>query len=138
MLLALEICLIICLILFLSFIIIWKLSFNYRGEIKLNLKTFKQIYYINPNKWSYFGLWCDDVKHLHYRNHRVKLTFFAFCWFLLDRAFSKYRENKKEKRNNLIWLLQDCQEDIESLKKQADRDIERALKAQKRILNNWR
>jgi len=27
---------------FLSFLIIWKLAFNYRGKIKLNLKTFKR------------------------------------------------------------------------------------------------
>lgn len=120
------------------FLFIWKLAFNYQGEVKLNLKIFRQIYYINPEKWNYRKSWDEDIRHLRYRGHRVKLTFFAFCWFISDRLFSKYRKNKKEKKDNLIWVLQDCKKDIEYLKEQADRDIERALKAQKKILDNWR
>lgn len=120
------------------FLFIWKLAFNYQGEIKLNLKLFRQIYYINPEKWRYIEYWCDSIRHLKYRGYRVKLTFFAFCWFISDRLFYKYRKNKKRKRNNLIWVLQDCQKDIEYLKEQANRDIERALQTQKRILDNWR
>lgn len=39
------------------FLFIWKTAFNYGGETKLNLKVFKQIYRINPEKWSYRESW---------------------------------------------------------------------------------
>lgn len=120
------------------FLFIWKTAFNYGGETKLNLKVFKQIYRINPEKWSYRESWDDEIRHLRYSDYKVKLTFFAFCWFLLNRISSRYKRNKEEERNNLIWILEDCQDDINYLKRQADKDIEKALKIQKKIFNNWR
>jgi len=105
---------------------------------KLKLKIFRQIYKVNPLRWSYTEVrWVDDIKHLYYGNHKIKLTFMAFCYFQLNRIFSRINEERKGRRDTLIWILEDCQKDIEYLKKQADREIERALKEQKKIFNNW-
>lgn len=121
-----------------GFLFIWWLCFNYQGETKLKLKIFRQIYKVNPLRWSYTEIrWVDDIKHLYYGNHKIKLTFIAFCYFQLNRIFSRINEERKGRRDTLIWILEDCQKDIEYLKKQADREIERALKEQKKIFNNW-
>lgn len=37
----------------------------------------------------------------------------------------------------MAWILEDCQADIKYLKEQADREVKRALKEQKKIFNNW-
>lgn len=121
-----------------GFLFIWWLCFNYQGETKLKLKIFRQIYKVNPLRWSYTEVrWGDDIKHLYYGNYKIKLTFMAFCYFQLNRIFSRINEERKGRRDTLIWILEDCQKDIEYLKKQADREIERALKEQKKIFNNW-
>ena len=121
-----------------SFLFIWWLCFNYRGETKLKLKLFRQIYNINPSRWNYIERYWDDyIKHLYYGSHRIKLTFITFCYFQLNRIFFKISEERKEKRDTLIWILEDCQADIKYLKEQADREVKRALEEQKKIFNNW-
>lgn len=116
-----------------SFLFIWWLCFNYQGETKLKLKIFRQIYNINPSRWKYFEhSWRDDIRHLYYGEHKVKLTFIAFCYFQLNRIFLGISEKRKEKRDTLI-----CQKDIKYLKEQADREVKRALEKQKKIFNNW-
>lgn len=117
-----------------SFLFIWWLCFNYQGETKLKLKLFRQIYNINPSRWNYIERhWDDYIKHLYYGSHRIKLTFITFCYFQLNRIFSKISEERKGKRDTLIWILEDCQADIKYLKG----EVKRALKEQKKIFNNW-
>lgn len=117
-----------------GFLFIWWLCFNYQGETKLKLKIFRQIYKVNPLRWSYTERhWDDCIKHLYYGSHRIKLTFITFCYFQLNRIFFKI----SEERDTLIWILEDCQADIKYLKEQADREVKRALKEQKKIFDNW-
>lgn len=123
---------------FFLFMLFWKIAFNYGGGAKLNLRTFKNIYRINKLKWEFSYGDFDDVRHLRYRCRQVKLSFFAFLWFLFDRAVSCHRRCRKSKRDALIFILEDCQEDINALKKEADNEIKMAVKEQKRILNNWK
>lgn len=93
-----------------GFLFIWWLCFNYQGETKLKLKIFRQIYKVNPLRWSYTEVrWVDDIKHLYYGNHKIKLTFMAFCYFQLNRIFSRINEERKGRRDTLIWILEDCQ-----------------------------
>lgn len=101
---------------FIIFLISYNIAFNNNGETKLNLSTFRKIYKINPRKWSVKEKWEDSIKHLYYSGHKVKLSFLAFCYFRWDRIFSRFTENRKDQRDTLIWVLQDCQRDIEILK----------------------
>lgn len=123
---------------FIIFLISWNIAFNNRGETKLNLSTFRKIYKINPQKWLVKEkTWDDSIKHLYYRGHKVKLSFLAFCYFRWDRIFSRFTENRKDQRDTLIWILQDCQKDIEILKEESERQIQNALEQQKRIFKKW-
>ena len=128
---------------FLSFLIGWKLAFNYGGEIKLNLKTFKGIYHINPDKWHYEkARWTDDIRHLFYQSStiykRIKLTFPAFIYFVFDKIRSNFKDQKEEENRHLILLLEDCQRDINRIKARAEKQIKKELENQKKILENWR
>lgn len=123
---------------FFLFLVIWNLLFNLKGEIKLRLRLFKQIYCINPSKWQYRKVyWLDDLKNLFYEGHQIKLSFPAFLWFLFYRITSNYRKTKAKERKLLTLILEDCQEDIDELKKKAEKDIEKALKQQEKIFKEW-
>ena len=123
---------------FFLFLVIWNLLFNLKGEIKLRLRLFKQIYCINPSKWQYRKVyWLDDWKNLFYEGHQIKLSFPAFLWFLFYRITSNYRKTKAKERKLLALILEDCQEDIDKLKKKAEKDIEKALKQQEKIFKEW-
>lgn len=129
--------------LFLSFLIIWKLAFNYRGKIKLNLKTFKSVYQISPEKWRYDDdHWSDDCRHLIYDGRRVemrvKLTFPAFIYFQIGRITSDINCKKKKKNDYLVYFLEDCQRDIDVIKARAENQIKRELENQKKIFAEWR
>ena len=124
---------------FFLFLVIWNLLFNLKGEIKLKLRLFKQIYCINPSKWQYRKVYrLDDLKNLFYEEHQIKLSFPAFLWFLFYRITSNYRKTKAKERKLLALILEDCQEDIDKLKKKAEEDIEKALKQQEKILKGWK
>lgn len=127
--------LVLCIFLFMLF---WNIAFNYGGETKLNLRTFKNIYCINKSKWDFSSVGFEEVRHLRYRRRQVKLSFLAFLWFLFDRLLSEYRQCRESERNALLFILKDCQEDIEVLKNEADNEVRRAVKEQKRIINNWK
>ena len=63
---------------------IWWCGFNYGGEVKLRLKTFRQIFLVNPKRWRYVSKGYEDFHHLYYQqgyygdDHKVKLSFVAF------------------------------------------------------------
>lgn len=116
------------------FLVIWNLLFNLNGEIKLRLRLFKQIYCINPNKWEYDKAY----RLLFYKGYQIKLSFPAFLWFLFYRAASSYRKTKAKERKLLTFILEDCQKDINELKKKTEEDIEKALKQQEKILKGWK
>lgn len=127
----------------LSFLIIWKLSFNYRGKIKLNLKTFKSVYQINPEKWKYDNdYWNDNCHHLIYDSRReemrVKLTFPAFIYFQVGRVTSNINRKKKKKNDYLVYFLEDCQRDIDVIRTRAENQIKKELEHQKKIFAEWR
>ena len=122
---------------FIIFLISYNIAFNNNGETKLNLSTFRKIYKINPQKWSVKEKWEDSIKHLYYSGHKVKLSFLAFCYFRWDRIFSRFTENRKDQRDTLIWVLQDCQRDIEILKEKSERQIQDALEQQRKIFERW-
>lgn len=120
------------------FFILWKLSFNYNGAVKFNLTTFRKIYKINPNKWSFKEKYADEMRHLYYDEHtRVKLSFLAFLWFLYYQATKTTQEKKRNHRNAMIAILSDCQKDIERLKKRSEQEIQLAIKKQKEIFERW-
>lgn len=128
---------------FLSFLIIWKLSFNYRGKVKLNLKTFKSVYQINPEKWKYGSdYWDDSCRHLIYDGRReemrVKLTFPAFIYFQIGRITSNINRKRKKKNDYLVYFLEDCQKDIDVIKARAENQIKKELEHQKKIFAEWR
>jgi len=127
--------LVLCIFLFMLF---WNIAFNYGGDTKLNLRTFKNIYRINKSKWEFSSNGIEEVRHLKYRCRKVKLSFFAFLWFLVDRVLSGYRKRRESERNAMIFILEDCQKDIETLKNEADNEIRRAVKDQKKILETWK
>ena len=129
--------------LFLFFLIIWKLAFNYRGKVKLNLKTFKSVYQINPGKWKYDNeYWDDDCRHLIYDGRRgemrVKLTFPAFIYFQVGRITSNINRKKKKKNDYLVYFLEDCQRDIDVIRTKAENQIKRELENQRKIFAEWR
>ena len=135
---SLIILLVFCL---LFFVLLWKIAFNYGGHTKLNIRTFKNIYRINKSKWVFERNYMADeeeVRHLRYRGRKVKLSFLAFLWFLFDIAISKRRNRRKTERDALIFILEDCQEDITALKNEADNEIKKAVKEQRKILSNWK
>lgn len=128
-----------------TWLFIWWLGFNYHGKAKLGLKTFRQIYLVNPSRWRYgTSHYYDDFRHLHYRENyysdgdRVKLSFIAFLWFLYRHITQKYRAKKEAEREYLISILECCQRDIDRIKRDSEKQIESALQEQKRILRNWK
>lgn len=134
---SLIILLVFCL---LFFVLLWKIAFNYGGKTKLNIRMFKNIYRINKSKWAFECNYMenDEIRHLRYRGRKVKLSFLAFLWFLFDIAISKRSNRRKSERDALIFILEDCQKDINALKNVADNEIKRAVKEQKKILNTWK
>lgn len=131
--------LIISILFIFAFLYFWKISFNLGGEVKLGLRLFKQVYRINQKKWEYCKAdWIDDLcRNLYYEGYQIKLSFPAFLWFLFYKITSSHRENKTKERELLIFILEDCQEDINKLKKKAEEDIKKALKQQEKILKGW-
>ena len=123
----------------LFFVLLWKIAFNYGGQTKLNIRTFKNIYRINKSKWVFERNYMadDEIRHLRYRGRKVKLSFLAFLWLLFDIAISKRSNRRKTERDALIFILEDCQEDINALKNEADNEIKRAVQEQKKIISNW-
>lgn len=126
----------------------WKLMFNYDGKTKLKLHLFRQIYFLNPERWSYDRCnWDDDIKHLYYRGnkpwccsdyYRVKLSFIAFLWFLYYQCAQGKRSREETQNEYLIHILKNSQKDIARLKAQSEEQIASALREQKRILENWK
>lgn len=128
-----------CLTLGLStWLIIWWLCFNSGGKTKMGLRLFRQVYRVNPDRWSYTDNWYDDLKHLCYHGDRIKLSFIAFVWFLSHHITEKYRSKKEAEREYLISILECCQKDIDRIKRDSEQQVESALKEQKRILKNWK
>ena len=122
---------------------IWWCGFNYGGEVKLRLKTFRQIFLVDPKRWYYRSEYGEDFNHLHYKKRygdspRVKLSFLAFLWFLAYHVTTNYRNKKQAERDCLIGILETCQKDIDRIKQESEGQIEQALKDQERILKNWR
>lgn len=121
-----------------AWLIIWWFCFNCGGEVKIGLRLFRQVYLVNPDRWSYTSSYWDDFKHLRYNGDRIKLSFIAFIWFLSHHITQKYRAKKEAEREYLISILECCQRDIDRIKRDSEKQIESALQEQKRILRNWK
>lgn len=131
-------------ILFLLFLIIWWLVFNYGGETaKMGLRLFRSVYLINPSKWFYKSEYWDDTRSLYYdksycHSTQVRLTFLAFVWFLYRYHSRKYILKKEERRHELAGVLEGCQKDIDRIKRRSEEEMMQAINEQKRILENWK
>lgn len=114
---------------------IWKLVFNCGGKIKLGILNLRKLMTINPEKWEYGSRYWDYFCHLRYNDHvQVKLSFFAFLWFLFYQVSEKKRKHKEETRATMVYILEDCQRDVERLMRQAKSEVDRANRMMKEVV----
>lgn len=116
---------------------------NSGGVVKFHLKTFKQIFLVNPDRWKYESAWYETFAHFYYRKKsgnsiQVKLSFPAYLWFFFYTVTEECRKEKQKEHDSLVAILETCQADIDRIKQESERQIEQALKDQKYILENWR
>lgn len=118
-------------------------DFNSGGVVKFRLKIFKQIFLVNPDRWKYESTWYQVFNHLYYTKKsgnriQVKLSFPAYLWFFSYVATEEGKKERQKEHDCLVDILETCQADIDRIKQKSERQIEQALKDQKRILENWR
>ena len=118
-------------------------GFNCGGQVKIPLKTLREIYFINEDKWSYrTNSYWSDIRHLYYQLSwdsytQIKLSLIGFLWLQWVIYSEKYRKFKKEEKNALISILTDCQKDIDALRALAEKEKTEAIKTQKEIFERW-
>jgi len=134
-----------CLCVILSAIAIWfadikdeQCYFNNRGsfephtEIFLSFKDFKNFYNLNPDRYDIIYK-CDRIsvvimKAKDGNNIKIKFKFFSFVkfyyWCKIQRKNKKNYENNQIKRR----VLQLVQNDIDNLRKQAEKEVAMAEK----------
>lgn len=87
----------------------------------------KKLYVINPERFKYEDVNCDDVKIIYYISPktgivRVRLSFFGYQCLRFNYLKYIYSKNKKKKNNNLQKILESAQLDIDSLMEKAERE----------------
>ena len=128
--------------------VIWSLgsfmAFNSGGDVKIPLKTFREIYFLNEDKWRYMAhSYFDDVCHLYYKPSagsnriQIKLSFAGFLWFRWTIYTEKHRKRKQQEQDILISVLTDCQKDIDKLRALAEQEKTQAIKTQNEVFERW-
>lgn len=136
----------ICFLILILVVIMWwfcdikgcQSYFNERGyfepqtEIFLSFKDFKNFYNLNPSRYDI--LYEDKkpkvaiMKERNGNNIKIKFKFFSFVkfyyWYKIQRKNKKNYENNQIKRR----VLQLVQNDIDNLRKQAEKEVSMAEK----------
>lgn len=107
-------------------------SETHSGSPRMKFNQWRDIYYVKPSRWT---LYCDGPATSigSYCETYVRFSFidyYRYKWW-------RYRENKRElERDNnkeLQRILEQAQDDIDALKKKADREMEEAMHNTKEI-----
>lgn len=91
-----------------AFVLAWWLIFNAWGDVKLNLKSFRDIYTTNPKRfclyeWDRLAYMGDNGIPIAY----IQLTFPAFIWFQMSR-YSKKSEEMLSRKDILRKQVLEC------------------------------
>lgn len=87
----------------------------------------KKLYVINPERFKYEDINCDDVKIIYYVSPKtgvvkVRLSFFGYQCLRFNYLKYLFDKNKKKKNNNLQKILESAQLDIDTLMKKAEKE----------------
>ena len=134
----LIIALVIILIVNSLYYLVWNSKVEERSTY-LNFFQWRRLYQISPDKWKFCpNDFLDDTNRLWYYPDnmgkiQIRFRFFSFLCLSIWRFWHFIRKTKEKNNMYLVAVLEDCQRDIDVLKKKAEKEISSALEQQKEI-----